>query len=83
MKTITAVEAKNKFGQLIEAAQRQPVRVTKKGRASVVVMSIEDYERRKKRAWKNLIKAMDETGGYAVSQGLTPARLERLLADES
>jgi prevent-host-death family protein len=83
MKTITAIEAKNKFGQLIEAAQRQPVTVTRKGRASVVVMSIEDYERRKKRAWKNLIKTMDETGDYAASQGLTQKRLEKLLADES
>jgi prevent-host-death family protein len=83
MKTITAIDAKNKFGQLIEAAQRQPVIITKKGRASVVVMSIEDYERRRNRAWKNLVKTMTETGNYAVSQGLTQERLARLLADES
>jgi prevent-host-death family protein len=83
MKTITAIDAKNKFGQLIEAAQRQPVTITKKGRASVVVMSVEDYERRRNRAWKNLVKTMTETGDYAVSQGLTPKQLERLLADES
>ena len=83
MKTITAIDAKNKFGQLIEAAQRQPVIITKKGRASVVVMSIEDYERRRSRAWKNLVKTMTETGNYAVSQGLTRERLARLLADES
>ncbi len=83
MKTITAIDAKNKFGQLIEAAQRQPVTVTKKGRASVVVMSVADYERRKKRAWKNVLKVMDETADYAASQGLTESRLERLLADES
>ncbi|MEX0976625.1 MAG: type II toxin-antitoxin system Phd/YefM family antitoxin [Woeseia sp.] len=83
MKTITALEAKNKFGQLIEAAQRQPVTITKKGRASVVVMSIDEYQRRKKRAWKNLIKTMDETGDYAAARGLTQKRLERLLADES
>jgi prevent-host-death family protein len=83
MKTITAIDAKNKFGQLIEAAQRQPVTITKKGRASVVVMSIEDYERRRKHAWKNLVKAMTETGNYAASQGLTQERLARLLARES
>lgn len=83
MKTITAIDAKNKFGQLIEAAQRQPVTVTKKGRASVVVMSVADYERRKKRAWKNVLQVMDETADYAASQGLTESHLERLLADES
>ena len=31
MQTIPALEAKNHFGQLIEAAQRQPVTVTKQG----------------------------------------------------
>lgn len=83
MKTITAIDAKNKFGQLIEAAQRQPVTVTKQGRASVVVMSIEDYQRRRKRAWKNLIKTLEDTGAYATSQGLTQERIEQLLSDES
>lgn len=83
MKTITAIDAKNKFGQLIDAAQRQPVTVTKKGRASVVVMSAADYERRQKRAWKNVLKTMDETSRYAETQGLTDERLQQLLADES
>lgn len=83
MKTITAIEAKNKFGQLIEAAQRQPVTVTKNGRASVIVMSVEDYERRRQRAWKNLLVTLDETGNYAASRGLTEQRLEQLLVDES
>ncbi len=83
MKTITAIDAKNKFGQLIEAAQRQPIAVTKKGRATVVVMSIEDYERRRKRAWKNLIEIADETGSKAAAEDLTESRLEQLLGDES
>ena len=39
MQTIPALEAKNHFGQLIEAAQRQPVTVTKQGRPAIVVMS--------------------------------------------
>jgi len=83
MKTITAIDAKNKFGQLIEAAQRQPVTITKKGRAILVVMSIEDYERRRNRAWKNLVKTMTETGNHTLSQGPTQERLAWLLANES
>jgi prevent-host-death family protein len=83
MKIMTAIEAKNRFGQLIDAAQRQPVTVTKQGRPSVVVMSMEDYQRRKKYAWKNLLNVMQETGNDAVRQGLTPEKLEQLLADES
>lgn len=83
MKFFTALDAKNKFGQLIEAAQRQPVTITKKGRASVVVMSAADYERRRSRTWKNVIREMDDISRYAASQGLTEGQLERLLADES
>lgn len=83
MKTLSALEAKNRFGQLLDAAQRQPVTVTKKGRRSVVVMSVEDYERRRRRAWKNLLKTMDDTGRFATSQGLTENTLAQLLADES
>lgn len=82
MKIISALNAKNHFGQLIEAAQRQPVTVTKQGRPSVVVMSVQDYQRRRQRAWRNLIKIMDATGNYAAGQGLTPEILEQLLADE-
>lgn len=83
MKTITAIEAKNRFGQLIDAAQRQPVTVTKQGRPSVVVMSVVDYQRRKKYAWKNLLDVMQETGNDAARQGLTQEKLDQLLADES
>jgi prevent-host-death family protein len=83
MKTLTALEAKNRFGQLIEAAQRQPVTVTKQGRGSVVVMSVELYERRRRRAWKNVLAVAEETGRAARRRGLTEKKLARLLADES
>lgn len=83
MKTLSALEAKNRFGQLLDTAQRQPVAVTKKGRRSVVVMSVEDYERRRRRAWRNLLRVMDDTGRFAASQDLTEDKLARLLADES
>lgn len=83
MKTFSALDAKNRFGQLLDAAQREPVTVTKQGRASVVVMSIQDYERGRRRAWRRLIGVVDASGNYARSQGLTEDRLKQLLADES
>ena len=42
MKTVTAREAKNRFGQLIDDAQRGPVTVEKNGRPFVVVQSRAD-----------------------------------------
>lgn len=44
MTTIAATEAKNKFGELLEAVHREPVEISKKGRAVAVVLSIEEYE---------------------------------------
>ncbi|MFU8833162.1 MAG: type II toxin-antitoxin system Phd/YefM family antitoxin [Wenzhouxiangella sp.] len=83
MKTFTALEAKNRFGQVIDAAQREPVTITRQGRPSVVILSAEEYQRRQTRAWQNLLGVMEETGRYASRQGLTEEKLDQLLADES
>lgn len=42
---ITATEAKNRFGQLLEQVQRGPVVIEKSGRRHSVLMSVEDYDR--------------------------------------
>ena len=39
----TATEAKNKFGQVLEMAQAEPVRIQKNGRDVAVVLSPEQY----------------------------------------
>ena len=43
MATITATEAKNRFGQVLEMAQAEPVRVQKNGRDVAIVISSEQY----------------------------------------
>jgi prevent-host-death family protein len=43
MISFTANQAKTQFGEMIAKAQREPVSITKNGKPSVVVMSIEDY----------------------------------------
>jgi len=83
MKTYSALDAKNRFGELIEAAQRQPVGITRNGRPSVVVISAESYARRQRMARERLRGAMQRAGEYAVARGMDDAELERLLADES
>jgi len=44
MTTFPATEAKNKFGELLEAAYREPVEISKKGRPVAVLLSLEAYE---------------------------------------
>ena len=43
MASITATQAKNKFGQVLEMAQAEPVRIQKNGRDVAVVLSPEQY----------------------------------------
>ena len=83
MKSVTALEAKNRFGEVLEAAQRQPVSITRNGRPSVVVISAESYARRQRMARERLRLAMRRAGEYATAQGRSEEVLDQLLADES
>jgi prevent-host-death family protein len=72
MKTMTAAEAKNHFGKFLDMAQREPVVVSKNGRAVGVFMSMQDIE---DTIWgERALKAHAE--GYLSSQ-----ESEKLLAD--
>ncbi len=44
MLTFTANDAKNRFGEVIDAALQAPVSITKHSRRSVVVMSDAEYQ---------------------------------------
>jgi prevent-host-death family protein len=45
MRTMSAKEAKDAFGLLLDTAQREPVTITKKGREVAVLVSKADFER--------------------------------------
>lgn len=62
MKTITASDAKNHFGRLIEAMHREPVLITKRGRGAAVFISLHD-------AAGTLLPelVLEKTPGYAGS----------------
>jgi len=44
MRSMSAHDAKARFGQLLDAARREPVTIEKHGRAVAVVMSKEDFD---------------------------------------
>lgn len=44
MRSMSARDAKNSFGKLIDMARAEPVAIEKHGRTVVVVLSIESYE---------------------------------------
>ena len=59
MKRVGAREAKNRFGQLIDDAQRGPVTIEKNGRPFVVVQSYADFEETQKLKLNALQQAVE------------------------
>ena len=52
MKSMSAKDAKNGFGLLLDTARAEPVTIEKHGRAVVVVLSVEEYDRLRSAAGK-------------------------------
>jgi prevent-host-death family protein len=48
MRKFTSADAKNHFGELIDAARAAPVAITKYDRPVVVMVAVEEFERLKR-----------------------------------
>ncbi len=44
MKTVTAKEARIRFGEVLESAQHEPVRISKNGRPYAVILSAREHD---------------------------------------
>lgn len=78
MQILTANEAKTHFGEFIDKAQREPVKVTRRGRTVGVMVSEEDYESMRNFYANRLLQAMNEAGKAATTKGLTEEILKAL-----
>lgn len=83
MRTFTASEAKTRFGEFIDLAQREPVRVMRRDRVVGVMVSAQDYEAMRKFYADRLQQTLDRNTAAATASGLDEEALSRLLADES
>lgn len=70
MKSFTASDARRRFGRLLETAQRDPVTITKNGRAAAILIPTSDNEMiaaveefSEERYWREKI-ADAERGGH-------------------
>jgi prevent-host-death family protein len=77
MKTMSAVDAKTHFGKFIDAAQREPVIVTKKNRPVGVLFSIDDIQ---DTIWGEEVRAAHAEGYLSASE--SEARISALLDAE-
>lgn len=83
MQTFTANEAKTRFGEFLDRAQREPVRVMRHERTVGVMVSAQDYEAMRAFYADRLQRTLDQSADNARHAGLTPKALKVLLADES
>lgn len=83
MQTFTANEAKTRFGEFLDIAQREPVRVMRHDRVVGVMVSAQDYEAMRAFYADRLRTSLRESAETAAASGLTEEKLAKLLADES
>lgn len=83
MQTLTANEAKTRFGEFLDRVQREPVRVMRHDRVVGVMVSAEDYEAMRAFYADRLRHTLQECAESAAAVGLTEEKLAELLADES
>lgn len=83
MRTFTANEAKTRFGEFLDLAQREPVRVMRHDRVVGVMVNAADYEAMRTFYANRLVATFDESAKEAKKAGLTASELKSLLDDES
>ena len=81
MITVTSVEAQNRFGQLLDTVQREPVTITRHGRTAAFMVSPQDMQDLQD-ARRKRVTAVDAFEAYfaKADAALTPAA--RNLTDE-
>ena len=62
MKSVTATEAQNNFGDLLMDAQSEPISITRNGKKKGVLLSSKEYEKIKIQLLQNAITAGLKSG---------------------
>lgn len=77
MITVTSVEAQNRFGQLLDAILREPVGITRHGRAAAFIVSPQDMaELLDARCKRGKALAAFEDWSAAAAKRATPSAAE-------
>lgn len=86
MQEMTATEAKNNFGALMDMALKEPVKVKRNGREAVVMIpahAYKEYEYQKKENSRKFIETMQRIGKNARKRGLTDKIAQEILDELS
>ncbi len=81
MRTISATEAKQNLGALIDSAQHEPVVIRRHDRDVAVVLSPREYNRLRAINVSEFDRFCDQIAERAAERGMTEEKLAALLAD--
>ena len=81
MITVTSVEAQNRFGQLLDTVQREPVTITRHGRTAAFIVSPQDMEELNS-ARRRRSKAVAEFDAWSQRAGQSASPAAEKLTDE-
>lgn len=79
---ISATQAKQRFAEVLEAAQRGPVKIQRHARDVAVVISATEYERLRQDPWAEFNRLSAMASEQAKANGLTEEILAEILAEK-
>jgi prevent-host-death family protein len=82
MRRFSTTEAKQRFAELLDVAQREPVTICRPKRDVAVVISRQRYDRLHRANIAELQRFCDRIGARAKRRGLTAEKLQKLLAED-
>ena len=80
MKAIAITEARRALGALINAVQREPFVIRRRGRDVAAVLSVAEFDRLKGERGNELRNLMRDVGRRAAARGLAERKLAEILA---
>ena len=83
MNEISSFDAKQRFGLVLDEAQRAPLMIRKHNRPVAVVLSISEYERLKGLNFSQFTAFCDRIGQRAEEDGVTELDVEKWVNEDS
>ncbi|MDH4155124.1 MAG: type II toxin-antitoxin system Phd/YefM family antitoxin [Nitrospira sp.] len=83
MRYVSASDTKQKLAAILDAAQREPVMICRQKRDVAVLLSAQEYERVCAMNREELLRFSDRVSKKVTAQGLTEAKLHKILDDKS
>jgi prevent-host-death family protein len=81
MRTVTATEAKQNLGALLDNAQSEPIVIRRQKRDIAVILSAREYDRLRAMNIAEFERFCDQVGEQAKTAGMTEEKLAEILSE--